>query len=288
MQTATSRPPFNYPASRRISSRRLPVLAALTAILILSFAVLPMQAQGQVVLKSTKADAIALPNPGMTIDPKRTAIVITDPQNDFLSPKGVAWGVVGKSVQETKTVEHLEALFQLGEETNTPVFVSPHYYFAHDHEWKFEGALEKLMHNIDMFERKGTLSTKSFKGSGADWLARYKPYINNGKTIVTSPHKVYGPATNDLVLQLRKRGIDKIILAGMSANLCTESHMRGLIEEGFEVAVVEDATAGGQVPGADGYQAAVINFRFIASAVVSTKEVQDALRQATAVQISQK
>ena len=36
-----------------------------------------------------------LPDPGFTID-DRTAIVITDPQNDFLSPNGVAWGVVGQ------------------------------------------------------------------------------------------------------------------------------------------------------------------------------------------------
>jgi len=42
----------------------------------------------------------------------------------------------------------------------------------------------------------------------ADWLELYKPYIQDGKTIVASPHKVYGPETNDLVLQLRKRGID--------------------------------------------------------------------------------
>ncbi len=38
-----------------------------------------------------------LPDPGMEIDPKNTALVITDPQNDFLSPEGVTWGVVGKS-----------------------------------------------------------------------------------------------------------------------------------------------------------------------------------------------
>ncbi len=37
----------------------------------------------------------ALPDSGMEIVPGRTALVITDPQNDFLSPKGVAWGVVG-------------------------------------------------------------------------------------------------------------------------------------------------------------------------------------------------
>lgn len=30
-----------------------------------------------------------LPDPGLDIDPHRTALVITDPQNDFLSPEGV-------------------------------------------------------------------------------------------------------------------------------------------------------------------------------------------------------
>jgi len=101
------------------------------------------------------------------------------------------------------------------------VFVSPHYYFPHDHNWKFEGAL---------------------------------------------------PETNDLVLQLRKQGIDKIILAGMSANLCTESHMRELMEQGFEVAVVSDATAAAQVAEGDGYHAALVNFRFIANTVWTTEQ----------------
>lgn len=212
-----------------------------------------------------------LPDPGMTIDLERTALVVTDPQNDFLSPQGVTWGVVGKSVEENKTVEHIEQLFKAAKAKGIPVFVSPHYYYQHDHEWKFEGALETLMHKIGMFNRKGPLTTEGFKDSGADWLQRYKPYIEDGKTVVTSPHKVYGPESNDLVLQLRKRGIDKVILAGMSANLCTESHLRELLEEGFEVAVVTDATAAAQVPEGDGYQAALVNFRYMANATWDTR-----------------
>ena len=31
-------------------------------------------------------------------DPNTTALVITDPQNDFLSESGVVWGLVGDSV----------------------------------------------------------------------------------------------------------------------------------------------------------------------------------------------
>ena len=129
-----------------------------------------------------------------------------------------------------------------------------------------------------MFARKGVLNVDGFEGSGADWLDQYKPFINDGKTVVVSPHKVWGPQTNDLVFQLRKRGVSKIILAGMLANLCVESHLRELIEQGFEVAVVKDATAGPRHPViGDGYKAAVINYGFIANAVLTTEDAVKAL-----------
>ena len=231
-----------------------------------------------VLLASSQVAAIAgLPNPGMRFDPMRTAIVVTDPQNDFLSEKGVTWGVVGKSVVKNNTVKNIESLFKAAKKNNIPVFVSPHYYYPTDYGWHFEGALEKLMHTIKMFNRKDALSLDGFNNSGADWLSLYDPYIKDGKTVITSPHKVYGPDTNDLVLQLRKRGIDKVILAGMSANLCVESHLRELLEQGFEVAVVKDATAGAQVPEGDGYESALVNFRFLANAVVSTSDAVKAI-----------
>lgn len=218
-----------------------------------------------------------LPHPGFEITSGNTALLVTDPQNDFLSPDGVAWGVVGANVVANGTVEHIEQLFAAASETGMPVFVSPHYYYPHDHGWKFEGTLELLMHKIGMFDRTSALNTDGFEGSGADWLEQYKPYINDGHTVVTSPHKVFGPETNDLVLQMRKQGIDKVIIAGMSANLCTESHMRELQEQGFEVMVVSDATAAAQLPGLDGYAAAMTNFRMIASDVADTATVTAAM-----------
>ena len=209
----------------------------------------------------------------MQINSGDTALVLTDPQNDFLSPEGVTWELVGKSVQENNTVEHIEQLLVAAKDNDVPVFVSPHYYFPHDHQWQFGGTLEQKMHEIGMFDRPGPLDLQGFTGSGADWLEQYKPYLDDGKTVVCSPHKVYGPEQNDLVLQLRKRGVDKVVLAGMSANLCVESHLRELLEQGFEVAVVADATAAAQHPEmGDGYAAALTNFRYIAGAVLTTEE----------------
>jgi nicotinamidase-related amidase len=197
----------------------------------------------------------------MDIDRRDTALVIVDPQNDFLSPDGATWALVGNSVTENDTVAHIEDLIRAA---------------------KSGGGIENLMHEIDMFARRDALSMDGFEGSGADWLERYKPLIADGETVITSPHKVYGPASNDLSLQLRKRGIDKVVLAGMSANLCVEAHLRQLLEDGFEVVVVKDATAAAQHPElGDGYQAALVNFGFLASAVLTTDEATAAIGAGT-------
>ena len=74
-----------------------------------------------------------LPESRMQLDPHRTALVIIDPQNDFLHENGVAWGVVGKSVEEHNVVQHLEDLLKSAKNNNLPVFISPHYYYPHDH-----------------------------------------------------------------------------------------------------------------------------------------------------------
>ena len=214
----------------------------------------------------------ALPPSNMKLNLQRTALVVTDPQIDFLSPQGVTWGVVGESVTELKTVENIERLFVAAKKAGIAVVISPHYYYPTDKGWKFEGALEKLMHKIGMFNRVSPYSMEGFENSGADFMPQYKKYILDGKTIVTSPHKVYGPEANDLALQLRKNGVDQVILAGMSANLCVESHLRELLEQGFEVAVVKDATAAARIPEGDGYLAAIINFRYMANAVWTTDD----------------
>jgi len=73
-----------------------------------------------------------LPDPGLTVGRSNTALVLTDPQNDFLSPKGVTWGLVGKSVTANHTVENIERLLKTAKQAGIPVFVSPHYYYPTD------------------------------------------------------------------------------------------------------------------------------------------------------------
>lgn len=266
----------------RITRQRL-AAAALSAVATLGLAAgttAPAEAQSRAASATQPPVDDGLPMPGFEIEPGTTALVVTDPQNDFLSPEGVTWGVVGESITANRTVENLEDLFLAADRSGMPIFISPHYYYEHDHRWQFEGTLETLMHAIGMFDRPHALTLEGFEGSGADWLARYKPVIENGRTVVTSPHKVYGPDSNDLVLQLRKAGISKVILGGMSSNLCTESHMRALVEAGFEVMVVTDATAGAITEHYDGYAASLVNFRMIASKVDTTANTLRAIAAA--------
>ncbi len=119
----------------------------------------------------------------------------------------------------------------------------------------------------------------------------------NGVRVFVSPHYFYATddgwkfrdpreATiepevgmfDDLVLQLRKHGIRQVILGGMLANMCVESRLRDLLEQGFAVVVAKDATAGPRDPEqGDGYTAGLIDFAFLAHAALSTDDLVDAM-----------
>ena len=211
--------------------------------------------------------------PDMKLDSGVTGLVFTDLHNDFLSPDGKAYGLIKESLVRNDTAENIERLLRAAKGAGMKVFVSPHYYYPHDHRWVAPVTpLEDLAHRIGLVNRKGPLSVDGFEGSGADFPKRYKPYLQDENTIVTSPHKAYGTSTNDMILQLRRNRVEKIILAGPVGNLCVEAHLRDFIEHGFEVAMIRDATAGTSNEEGDGYQAALINWRFLAHALWTTAD----------------
>jgi nicotinamidase-related amidase len=224
----------------------------------------------------------------MNIESTDTAVVFTDPQNEVLDERGLAWPLVRESLRENNTIENMERIFKAAKAHGFEVFISPHYFYPTDKGWRFNGPLETDEANSGMFARKGVLNLDGLKGSGADWLERFKPYIEDGKTIVVAPHRVWGPETNDLVLQLRKRRISRVILGGMLANMCVESHLRELLEQGFEVAVAKDATAAPKHPEwGYGYEAALINYAFLAHAVPTTDETVKAIEMAAQTGVTQ-
>ncbi|MBJ6746349.1 cysteine hydrolase [Streptococcus sp. 121] len=197
-----------------------------------------------------------------------TAIVITDPQVEFLKPAGKGFGATKDILEKVHTIDNLTKLLTVAKENGYKRFISPHYFYPHDHKWQFKAAGETMMIENEMFWRDSPY-TPVVEGSGADIIEEVKPLLDED-TIITNGHKIFGPESNDLQLQLRKNGIDTVILAGMNANLCVDSHMRELIELGFKVVVVTDAIG---APGEEAYQAALTNFGYIANQTYTTEEI---------------
>lgn len=200
----------------------------------------------------------------VTIDAETTAVLFTDPQVDLLTPDSVVWDVIGETVEENAVVEKLAWLRDAAKEGNVPVFYSVQEFT--DAEFGCttpDNGIGTMMAERRMFDAGG---------HGSDFPPELEPDDN---TFVCSPHKgLSGFWSNDINIQLRQRGIDSIVLAGMGANLCVESHLRDAVENGYEVLAVTDATA---APGRDALEAALTNFEFIAHETATTAEVEDRL-----------
>lgn len=205
----------------------------------------------------------------MNFNKKDTAIVFTDPQNEFLHESGGGYPLVKEVLEANHTIENMLGLMKAAKEKGYKLFVSPHYYYPHDHKWSFGSAGEQMMHNMKMFERTNPSAAVDL-GSGADLCEIFKPYLEDEDTVITNPHKIFGPQTNDLTLQLRKHNMNKVILGGMNSNICVESHMRDLVEQGFEVYIAKDATA---APGFESWHAAEVNFAMLSSGSLTTDEI---------------
>lgn len=209
-----------------------------------------------------------------TFHKAKTAVLITDPQNDFLREDGMLYKLLAENLQSLNTVDNIETLMKTAKTAGFTLAVDPLVYTSLDGGWANAGALQRQLLDMKALHRTSLNDAKGFEGSGADFYDPYKPYIYDGKTIVVSPHKMYGPESNDLIYQLRSRGIDTVILGGLVANLCVDSHMRALMENGFKVYVVKDAVA---APGADAYNAALVNYGMIANGVLTTADAVKAM-----------
>lgn len=185
----------------------------------------------------------------MTLDLERTALVVIDPQANFLRSMNAPHSASAGSATEDRVVRNLARLCEASQRAGITVAIS--------------------------------LTAEGFRGADF-FMPDLKPYIAGDATIICSPHKRYTPLprVNDSGLQLRRQRVRQIILAGLIANLPLESHLRDFLEQGFEVAVVRDAIAGRKLPEGDGYLSALVNFRGIANGLWTTKQAISALERA--------
>jgi biuret amidohydrolase len=220
-------------------------------------------------------------NPEMQLDKAHTALVLADIQNEFLAESGSYYPMIEEALKAHNVHDHLEELMSCAQENDYFVIHSPHYYYPTEGQWVAPGgAMADYLAGIGFVLRKDPVDLEGLAGSGADYAERYKKYLMDGKTANTSPHKGYSCRSNDLIKQLRMRHVEKVIMAGPVGNLCLENHMRDIIEEGFEVAMVRDAVAASRNEEGDAYTAAMVNFRFMANAMWTTEEAVSRMKAA--------
>jgi nicotinamidase-related amidase len=207
----------------------------------------------------------------ISFPPQRTALLVIDPVNDFLSEGGAAWEMTKTTVIKHDVVGHLKRAIEGARERSVPVLFGPMAYTKEDY------AGEQLQRrsgiNRLMFEKKMFLA-----GSwGADFHPDLQPRA--GDTVLL-PHKSCDVFTTDLPQHLQRMAITHLVIAGMTANLCCESTGRHAMEAGFDVTFLSDAIGAATVPE---YEASIhLNYPLIANAVLTVDEFLAAIGAAQA------
>src|ERR1700760_3052493 len=224
-------------------------------------------------------------NPEMTFDKKHTALVVADIQNEFLQPSTEPryHAMIEDALKKRNVIPNLEALLKTAQELGYFIIHSPHWYYPTDGQWNVApGASGDYLRSIGFCGRKDPVDLEGFHGSRADYYEPFKKYLMDGHTCNTSPHKHFGCVANDVIKQLHMRRVQKVIMAGSAGNICLESHMRDLIEAGFEVAMVRDAAGSASNEEGNGYEGQMVNWRFMANALWTTEEAVQKMKAAAA------
>jgi len=197
-----------------------------------------------------------------SINWNHTALVIVDPQVDLLSRESVIWDLVGEHVSSIDLVAKLKRLRSAAERAGIPVFYSR--VEVTDEEYDSMAPLSGLQ--ALMAERRMCVP-----GRGG----RFHPELEPGEgTILLKPRNGPSSVHSDYAPQMRRRGIESVLFAGMLANLCVESHVRDSVEAGIAAYPIADAIG---ALGAESLEATLANFALHASGTPALECVLDEL-----------
>lgn len=174
------------------------------------------------------------PTAEVTRSAERTALILIDPYNDFLSEGGKLWPLVSEVAEKVGTLDNLKTATDAARAAGIKIFYTPHHRWTPgDYEgWRHSNPSQLVTNAIKLFE----------EGSwGGDWHPAFRPQAGD---IVVSQHWSQSAFANtDLDAQLKQHGIEQLVLVGMVANTCIESTARFGMEMGYHVTLVTDATA---------------------------------------------
>ncbi|WP_328885026.1 isochorismatase family cysteine hydrolase [Streptomyces sp. NBC_00316] len=204
-----------------------------------------------------------------TYDPARTAVLLVDPFNDFLSEGGKAWPRLERMAKEIGLLDNLRSVVASARETGVRMVFVPH------RRWQ-EGDYKTWTHPNPTQRQIQELHTFARGSWGGEFHPDLQPQAGD---VVAQEHWAQsGFANTDLDLQLKQHGITHVAVVGLLANTCIESTGHYAMELGYHVTLVRDATAA-FLPEMM-HAAHELNGPTYAHAVVTTGELVTAFEQA--------
>jgi nicotinamidase-related amidase len=192
----------------------------------------------------------------------RTALLIVDPYNDFMSEGGKFYERTKETAEAAGFYANMRKLIPAIRAAHIQVVIVPH------HRWR-EGDFKGWRHM-----NPSQVSVNQAQGFAAGtWGAEFRPEFGprDGDVVVHEHWGQSGFANTDLDAQLKQRGIQKVILVGFVANTCVESTGRFGMELGYHVTLIKDATAAFSPEGM--HAAHEVNGPSFAHAILTTAEL---------------
>ena len=191
-----------------------------------------------------------------------TALLVIDPYNDFISEGGKVWDRLKSVAEANNCIPHMLQVLNAARKAKLRIFYALHHrYRAGDYEtWMYVMPVQKAAWKRKTFEY-GTW--------GGEIRGEFKPLP--GEIVAQEHWGSSGFANTDLDLQLKKHGIQKLIIIGLIAHTCVEATVRYAAELGYEVTMVKDATA--DYSNEEMHAALDVNIPNYASAIVTTAEI---------------
>jgi nicotinamidase-related amidase len=202
----------------------------------------------------------------LTYEKEITALIVIDPYNDFISEGGKVWDRLKGVAEANGCVPHMVQVLNAARKAGIRVFYALHRrYRPGDYStWKYTAPIQKAAWSHRTFEY-GTW--------GGEIRREFEP--QPGDVVAAEHWGSSGFANTDLDLQLKKRGIQKLIVMGLIAHTCVEATVRYAAELGYEVTVVRDATA--SYSDKEMYAALEVNIPNYAGAIVTAEEIVNSI-----------
>jgi nicotinamidase-related amidase len=202
----------------------------------------------------------------LSFDRSNTGLLVVDPYNDFISEGGKIWPRIKEVAEANNCVPHMLDVLTAARAAKVRVFFAMHHrYRAGDYEnWKFVAPIQRAAWQRKSFE---------FGTWGGEFRAEFVPLA--GEVVASEHWCSSGFANTDLDLELKRHGIQRVIVIGLVAHTCIEATVRYAAELGYDVTVVRDAVA--DYSQEMMHAALEVNLTSYASAIVDTKETVAAI-----------